>query len=70
MGEKRKGGKPGSQRQKIITGRGKSMLDKKSVGRRIAYYRKDKGFSQKELADSLNISYQSVSKWEAGGSLR
>lgn len=45
------------------------MLDKKSVGRRIAYYRKDKGFTQKELADSLNISYQSVSKWEAGYSL-
>ena len=42
------------------------MLDKKSVGRRIAYYRKDKGFTQKELADSLNISFQSVSKWEAG----
>ena len=58
-----------SMTEEFITGRGKSMLDKKSVGRRIAYYRKDKGFSQKELADSLNISYQSVSKWEAGYSL-
>ncbi|MBR1770814.1 MAG: helix-turn-helix transcriptional regulator [Lachnospiraceae bacterium] len=45
------------------------MLNKKNVGKRIAYYRRDKGMTQKDLADCLNISYQSVSKWEAGSSL-
>lgn len=45
------------------------MLDKKSVGRRIAYYRKEHGMTQKGLANMLNISYQAVSKWEAGISL-
>lgn len=44
------------------------MLDKEKVGKRIAYYRKDRGFTQKELAGLLNISYQAVSKWEAGNS--
>lgn len=44
------------------------MLDKEKVGKRIAYYRKDRGLTQKELAGLLNISYQAVSKWEAGNS--
>ena len=38
------------------------MLNKKNVGKRIAYYRRDRGMTQKDLADCLNISYQSVSK--------
>lgn len=45
------------------------MLDKKGVGKRIAYYRKEHGMTQKDLAALLNISYQAVSKWEAGISL-
>lgn len=45
------------------------MLDKKGVGKRIAYYRKEHGMTQKDLANLLNISYQAVSKWEAGTSL-
>ncbi len=45
------------------------MLDKKKVGKRIAYYRKEHGMTQKDLAKLLNISYQAVSKWEAGNSL-
>ena len=45
------------------------MLNKRNVGKRIAYYRRDKGMTQRDLADCLNISYQSVSKWEAGSSL-
>ncbi len=45
------------------------MLDKENLGRRIAYYRKEKGLTQKDLADYLNISYQAVSKWESGKSL-
>ncbi len=44
------------------------MLDKEKVGKRIAYYRKSRGMTQKELAEHLNISYQAVSKWEAGNS--
>lgn len=45
------------------------MIDKEKVGKRIAYFRKEKGITQKELADLLHISYQAVSKWELGKSL-
>lgn len=45
------------------------MLDKKKIGKRIAFFRKEKGITQKELAGFLHISYQAVSKWESGKSL-
>ncbi len=45
------------------------MLDKEEIGKRIAFYRKEKGITQKELADSLHITYQAVSRWELGKSL-
>ena len=45
------------------------MLDKERIGQRIAFFRKEKGFTQKELAGFLNISFQAVSKWESGKSL-
>lgn len=45
------------------------MLDKEKIGKRIAFFRKEKGITQKELADFLHISYQAVSKWELGKSL-
>ncbi len=45
------------------------MLDKEIVGKNIANYRKRKDITQKELANLLNITAQSVSKWEAGLSL-
>lgn len=45
------------------------MLDKEKIGKRIAFFRKEKGFTQKELAGFLNISFQAVSKWESGKSL-
>ncbi len=45
------------------------MLNKEEVGKRIAFFRKGKGITQKELADFLHISYQAVSKWELGKSL-
>ncbi len=45
------------------------MLDKKIVGENIADYRKRKELTQRELAEQLNITAQSVSKWEAGLSL-
>ena len=30
--------------------------------------RREKGFSQEQLADLMDVSRQAVSKWEAGGS--
>ncbi len=45
------------------------MLDKEEFGKRVAFFRKEKGITQKELAEFLHISYQAVSKWESGKSL-
>lgn len=36
----------------------------KNYGSTIAKLRKEKGMTQKDLGDKLNISYQAVSKWE------
>lgn len=35
-----------------------------TVGKRIAKYRKEKGFTQETLAEKLEVSAQAVSKWE------
>lgn len=45
------------------------MLDKRILGKNIANYRKAKEMTQKELAERLNITAQSISKWEASLSL-
>lgn len=45
------------------------MLDREKIGKKIAFFRKEKGITQRELADTLHISYQAVSKWESGKSL-
>lgn len=45
------------------------MIDKKEVGRRIAWLRKNKDMSQAELAQEISISAQGVSKWETGMAL-
>ena len=42
---------------------------KKIIGETIARLRKDKGLTQKELADQLYISNKTISKWENGTSL-
>ena len=42
------------------------MQDSMKIGRFIAERRKILGLTQKELADKLNVSFQSVSKWENG----
>lgn len=39
------------------------------LAEKIAYLRKQKNWSQEELADQLEISRQSVSKWESGTSI-
>lgn len=36
----------------------------------IKYFRKQKGFTQEELAVRLHVVRQTVSKWEKGVSLR
>ena len=45
------------------------MLQKAHFGKRIAQRRKRLGLSQKELAEMLGITPQSVSKWECGAAL-
>ena len=39
------------------------------IGRYIQRLRKEKGMTQKDLADKLGVSFQAVSKWENGDSL-
>lgn len=41
---------------------------KNTVGRNISRYRKHKNITQEELAGSLGITFQAVSKWETGQS--
>ena len=45
-------------------------MDCEKVGNLIFRLRKEKGLTQKQLADMMNISAKTVSKWECGGSLR
>ena len=40
------------------------------LSEKIMILRKQKGWSQEELAEKLEVSRQAVSKWESGGSLR
>lgn len=46
------------------------MLNSIKVGTFIMNKRKQQGMTQQQLADRLNISFQAISKWETGGSLR
>ena len=41
-------------------------MDNKELGSRIAELRKQNNLSQKDLADQLNISNKTISKWECG----
>ena len=45
------------------------MLDNIIVGKQIANLRKQKGLTQEELAEKLDITAQAVSKWENGHTL-
>jgi transcriptional regulator with XRE-family HTH domain len=44
-------------------------MNNKDVGKFISKLRKSKGLTQNELADKLNISNKTVSKWETGEGL-
>ena len=41
-------------------------LDKIEIGSVIARQRKEKGLTQKQLADTLRVSNKTISKWETG----
>lgn len=41
-------------------------MDNISTGKRIAELRKSKGLTQQELAERLNLSNKTISKWETG----
>ncbi|MBR2045915.1 MAG: helix-turn-helix domain-containing protein [Agathobacter sp.] len=41
-------------------------MDKKVIGEKISTLRKEKGMTQKELAEKLCVTDKSVSKWETG----
>lgn len=45
-------------------------LDRKKFGAFVSELRKEKGYTQKDLAQKLLISDKAISKWETGGSLR
>lgn len=44
-------------------------MDAKAVGQRIARARREKGWTQRQLAEHLHISDRTVSKWERGAGL-
>lgn len=41
-------------------------IDKENFGSFLAQLRKEKGYTQKELAGQLLVSDKAVSKWETG----
>ncbi len=41
-------------------------MEKKNMCDIIAELRKEKGYTQKELAEKMNVTDKAVSKWEAG----
>ena len=41
-------------------------MDCAKIGKLIAKLRKEKGFTQKNIADALGIQNKTVSKWECG----
>lgn len=41
-------------------------MDNKKTGKLVAQLRKKKGLTQQQLADQLNLSNKTISKWESG----
>ena len=45
-------------------------MDQKKIGNLLKKLRSEKGLTQEQLAEILNVSNRTVSRWETGGSLR
>ena len=45
------------------------MIDNRAVGKTIATLRQNRNMTQQQLAATLNVSHQAVSKWENGAAL-
>lgn len=41
-------------------------MDQVNFGQRLKQCRKEKGFSQEEVAERIGVSAQAISKWEKG----
>ena len=41
-------------------------IDKERFGAFLLELRKEKGYTQKQLAEKMEVSRQTISKWEAG----
>ena len=41
---------------------------KSNINENIKFYRKEKGFTQEQLAEAMGVSVGAVSKWESGAS--
>ena len=44
-------------------------MDQEKIGRLIARTRRERGLTQRELAEALGVSNRTVSKWECGDGL-
>ena len=44
-------------------------MDQEKTGRRIARLRKEKGWTQEQLAAQIPITRQALSKWEIGAAM-
>lgn len=44
-------------------------MDQKRIGSFLKELRKEKGITQEQVAEKLNVSARTVSRWETGGSL-
>ena len=42
----------------------------RNYGNALRYLRRSKNYTQQDMAKMLNVSPQTISKWENGGSLR
>jgi transcriptional regulator with XRE-family HTH domain len=41
-------------------------MDAKTTGQFISFLRKEKGMTQKQLSEKLNVSDKAISRWETG----
>ena len=51
----------------MLIPKGGITLNTENVGTLISRLRKEKGMTQQELADKLQLTDKAVSKWERGG---